>query len=117
MGRHIFGCDICQDVCPWNQKARHTHPPQPREDVREDLVNPALAWLSSLNEPEFRETFRGSPVKRTKFAGMRRNLAIAMGNSGDPAFLPTLEQWSWDADENLAEHARWALVKLAANDE
>jgi epoxyqueuosine reductase len=116
IGRHVFGCDICQDVCPWNQKARRTHPPQPREDVRDDLVNPALAWLASLNEAEFRETFRGSPVKRAKFAGMRRNLAIAMGNSGDLEFLPTLEKWSRDAHPNLAEHARWALDQLEASD-
>lgn len=112
MGRHVFGCDICQDVCPWNRKARRQHPPEPSEEMRDDLVNPALAWLAELDEAGFRELFRRSPIKRSKFAGLRRNLAIAMGNSGDARFTERLEEWTRDADTNVAEHARWALDKV-----
>ncbi len=112
MGRHVFGCDICQDVCPWNQRARRVAPPAPHEEVREELVNPALAWLAALTEDDFRRIFRGSPVKRARFAGLRRNLAIAMGNSGSREFVPQLEAWARGDDSNLAAHARWALARL-----
>jgi epoxyqueuosine reductase len=112
IGRHVFGCDICQDVCPWNRKARRQYPPQPSEEMRDDLFNPALDWLASMDETGFRELFRKSPVKRSKFAGLRRNLAIAMGNSGEVKFVSKLEEWTRDADENVAEHARWGLRRL-----
>jgi epoxyqueuosine reductase len=112
MGRHVFGCDICQDVCPWNQKARRTHPPLATEEVSEELVGPALEWLAELSEEEFRNTFRGSPIKRAKYAGWRRNAAIAMGNSGDRSFLPKLSEWASDGDANVAEHARWAAQRI-----
>jgi epoxyqueuosine reductase len=110
MGRHIFGCDICQDVCPWNRKA----PASAAEEFqpREDLINPALEWLAEMAPENFRETFRGSPVRRAKLTGLRRNAAIAMGNSGDPKFLPKLEELSDDEDSVVAESARWALQKL-----
>jgi epoxyqueuosine reductase len=117
VGRHVFGCDICQDVCPWNRKARRQHPPQPSEEMREDLFNPALDWLAKMDETGFREIFRKSPVKRSKFAGIRRNLAIAMGNSGEARFVSRLEEWARDADENVAEHARWALTRLKMKNE
>src|SRR5215472_7041812 len=81
MGRHAFGCDICQDVCPWNRKAPATGAPEFR--ARGGLVNPALEWLAGLNSDEFRKAFRGSPVRRTKVSGLRRNAVIAMGNSKD----------------------------------
>ena len=79
---------------------------------RENLVNPALEWLAAMDEDEFRQTFRRSPVKRAKYNGLRRNVAIAMGNSGDPRFLPALEELAADADCFVAEHARWALNKI-----
>ena len=110
IGRHVFGCDICQDVCPWNRRAPATSLPE--FQPREGLVNPALDWLAEMTVEEFRERFRGSPIKRTKFSGIRRNVAIAMGNSGDARFVPHLERMATDADENVAEHARWALEKL-----
>jgi epoxyqueuosine reductase len=112
IGRHVFGCDICQDVCPWNRKARRRHWPEPTEEMRDDLVNPALEWLAQMDQDGFRQLFRKSPVKRSKFAGLRRNLAIAMGNSGDPKFASTLEKWARDPDENVAEHAKWGLARL-----
>lgn len=110
MGRHLFGCDICQDVCPWNRKAPVTRDPDflPREA----LINPPLEWIASMTVQDFQQTFRGSPVKRAKYSGLRRNCAVAMGNSGDPKFLPYLESLAQDADATVAEHARWALMRL-----
>jgi epoxyqueuosine reductase len=77
-----------------------------------ELVNPALDWLASLDEPEFDEKFNGSPVRRAGFPGLRRNVAIAMGNSGLKGFAAQLESWSEVADEGLRAAARWALQKL-----
>jgi epoxyqueuosine reductase len=110
MGRHIFGCDICQDVCPWNRKAPATKAAE--FQPRPELVNPALDWLAEISAEEFRSAFHGSPVRRTKRAGLRRNAVIAMGNSGDRKFLPLLEKLAADEDEVVAESAVWALRKL-----
>lgn len=110
VGRHVFGCDICQDVCPWNRKAPAAAAPE--FQARPELVNPALEWLAALDEPQFRATFRGSAVRRTRFAGLRRNVAVALGNSGDKIFRPLLETLAQDADAVVAEHARWALDRL-----
>ena len=110
MGRHVFGCDICQDVCPWNRRAPATAKPEFRP--REGLVNPALEWLAAMSEEEFRRTFRGSPVKRARYSGLRRNVAIALGNSGDRRLLPALEKLAADGDPMVAEHARWAMTRL-----
>jgi epoxyqueuosine reductase len=110
MGRHVFGCDICQDVCPWNRKAPVSSAPE--FQPRADLVNPALDWLATITEENFRETFRGSPVKRTKRQGLRRNAVIAMANLGDPRFVSVLEALANDEDAVVAEHARWALEQL-----
>jgi epoxyqueuosine reductase len=110
MGRHVFGCDICQDVCPWNRKAPAGGA---REfQAREELVNPALEWLAQMSEEEFRQTFRGSPIRRAKRSGLRRNAVIAMGNSGESRFRGLLEQLSEGADPVVADHAAWALQKL-----
>jgi epoxyqueuosine reductase len=112
-GRHVFGCDICQDVCPWNRKA-----PSTRADEfqpRQGLVNPALEWLAQMTTEEFRDTFRGSPIRRTKRAGLRRNAVVAMGNSGNRRFAPVLEELAADEDPVVAEHAKWAVRKLASS--
>ncbi len=111
MGRHVFGCDICQDVCPWNRKAPVTTAPE--FQPREGLFNPALEWLAEMNAEEFREEFRGSPIRRAKHSGIRRNAAIAMGNSGDSRFQPILQKLRVDEDPIVAESADWALNKLA----
>ena len=110
MGRHVFGCDICQDVCPWNRKAPATSAAE--FEPREGLVNPALDWLAGMQPEEFREVFRGSPVRRAKLSGLRRNAVIAMGNSGDQKFVPTLTTLCEDMEPVVAEHARWALGRL-----
>ena len=110
MGRHVFGCDICQDVCPWNRKAPATTLPE--FAPRPGLVNPALAWLAEMSAEEFRKAFRGSPIRRTKRSGLRRNAVIAMGNSGNREFIPLLEKLTDDEDEVVVESARWAKVRL-----
>ena len=111
IGRQVFGCDICQDVCPWNRRAPIAADPELAP--RTALVNPALAWLAAMNEPEWERWFNGSPVRRARFSGFRRNLAVAMGNSGQREFLPVLEEWARDPDPVLAESAGWAVQLLA----
>jgi epoxyqueuosine reductase len=110
MGRHIFGCDICQDVCPWNRKAPATGAEE--FQPREDLVNPALEWLAEMSAEEFREMFRNSPISRAKRSGLRRNAVNAMGNSGEREFIPLLEKLLADDDAVVAESAEWALREL-----
>lgn len=110
MGRQVFGCDICQDVCPWNRKA----PIGVDADLqlREELVNPSLDWLGELDESHFEQLFNGSPVRRANFNGLRRNIAIAMGNSGLSRFAPVLSRFSDAADHGLRTAAQWALSRL-----
>jgi epoxyqueuosine reductase len=114
IGRHIFGCDICQDVCPWNRKAPTTDAAE--FQPRSEFVNPPLHWLVDMSEEEFRRTFKGSPVRRAKRSGLRRNAVIAMGNSGDKSFVAQLERLSADEDAVIAESAAWAIQKLNSPD-
>jgi len=111
MGRQVFRCDICKDVCPWNRKAPVTNAEE--FQAREGLVNPALEWLAEMSAEEFREKFRGSPIRRAKRSELRRNAAIAMGNSGNRKFLPVLGKLVTDEDAIVAESAAWAAKKLA----
>ena len=110
IGRQIFGCDICQDVCPWNRKAPIAADPELQP--RRELVNPALGWLAELDEQQFGSLFFGSPIKRAKFEGLRRNIAIAMGNSGLRQFLPKLNEWQQSGDPVLAETSAWAIRQI-----
>jgi epoxyqueuosine reductase len=110
IGHQIYGCDICQDVCPWNRKAPATNTEE--FQPREGLVNPALARLAEISEEEFREKFRASPIKRTKRSGLRRNAVIAMGNSGDVSFLRILKRLTRDDDSVVADAANWAEKQL-----
>jgi epoxyqueuosine reductase len=111
-GRQVFGCDICQDVCPWNRRAPIAADPQ--LEARPELVNPALASLAQMDEAEFERRFNGSPVRRAGFDGLRRNVAVAMGNSGLGIFTSCLEKWADVADEGLRTAARWAIAKLGS---
>jgi epoxyqueuosine reductase len=118
MGRQVFGCDICQDVCPWNRKAldraQRGGPIAADAELepRAELINPALEWLASLDEPSFEREFNGSPVRRAGFLGLKRNVAIAMGNSRQTQFADRLEAWATAADEGLRSAAQWALGRL-----
>jgi epoxyqueuosine reductase len=109
MGKQVFGCDICQDVCPWNRRAAVTNDSAfaPREFA------PPLEKLASLSEAEFRAMFRGSPVTRAKYGGFLRNVAVAMGSLGRPEFRKPLERLAHSEIALVAEHARWALAQLA----
>src|SRR6185312_10204816 len=115
MGNNVFGCDICQDVCPWNGHARSNvgvegKPPRvmpvTRADefqAREELVAPPLTELAKLDRDGFNRMFRGSPIKRTKYQGFRRNVAVSMANSGDARLRPALEEMAKDEDAVVAE--------------
>ncbi len=110
MGRQVFGCDICQDVCPWNRR-----PPVAEKAglrVRKELVNPALNWLAELDDAGFKREFKGSPLERTKRRRVQRNVAIAMGNSGVREFEGKLAEWAEGEDTLVAEAARWGLGRL-----
>ena len=113
MGRQVFGCDICQDVCPWNRPPGRTPiSMDPDLEPRAELVNPALEALAAMDENEFERTFNGSPVRRAGFAGLRRNIAVAMGNCGARSSESRLREWAGAADEGLRTAAQWALKKL-----
>ena len=114
VGRHVFGCDICQDVCPWNHKRRHTG--SEAFEPREGLVAPDLGSLADLDAAAFRERFRKNPIKRAKRRGLLRNVCVAIGNSADTAYRPTLERLADDEDAVVRAHAEWALGKLGFSD-
>jgi len=105
IGGHVFGCDICQDVCPWNRRSPVTGDPAfaPRHFA------PPLDELAALSQDEFRAMFRGTPVTRARYSGFLRNVAIAMGNRGLPRFRAPLEKLAESEDGAVAECARWAL--------
>jgi epoxyqueuosine reductase len=108
MGAHLFGCDICQDVCPWNRRAATTAEPafQPRNML------PQLEDIAALTEEEFNERFAGSPIERSRYRGFLRNVAIVMGNSGNRKFLETLRRMADGPDPVIQEHASWAIERL-----
>jgi epoxyqueuosine reductase len=108
IGQNVFGCDICQDVCPWNREAPLSSEPSfaPRHFA------PPLEKLAALGEQEFRDLYAHSPIQRSKYAGFLRNVAVAMGNSGLAKFREPLDKLAQAPDEMVAEHARWALASL-----
>lgn len=110
VGRHVFGCDICQDVCPWNRKRRHRG--EAAFEPRTRAEAPDLGDLAVLDDAAFRERFRRSPVKRAKRRGLVRNVAVALGNAGDTGHRPLLERLAGDDDPVVREHAAWALRRL-----
>jgi epoxyqueuosine reductase len=121
-GDRVFGCDVCQEVCPWNTRRGRTLPPdtaglRARLAPREAWVRPALAWLLGLDEDAWRAATRDTALRRAKYRGLLRNAIVAAGNSADPTLIPALERLAGGADALLAEHARWALARLAAPDQ
>jgi epoxyqueuosine reductase len=108
IGVHVFGCDICQDVCPWNRRA----PSSPDPAFTPRLFAPPLEKLAGIGDEEFRAMFRGTPVTRARYSGFLRNVAVAMGNSGRPDFRAPLERLAQSADPQVAAHARWALARV-----
>jgi epoxyqueuosine reductase len=140
MGNAVIGCDICQDVCPWNRKAPSTTAKEfmPREvvadpvdadaqisnsDFRFSAFAPQLESLAALSQRDFSELFRASPVKRAKWRGLVRNACVALGNSqlerdsaASQRALATLERLATSDDALIADHARWALARLSPAD-
>lgn len=112
IGQQIFGCDICQDVCPWNSRAPVAEEPAfaPRHFA------PPLDELAAMTEEDFRSRFRGSPIQRAKYAGFLRNVAVAMGNSGLEKFRGPLERLAAFQNPLVAEQAHWALQQLQSRD-
>ena len=111
MGNRIYGCDDCLAVCPWNrfaQASRHA-----KLQARPDLVAPRLAELAALDDAGFRTLFSGSPVKRIGRDRFVRNVAIAIGNSGDTSLTPAAQLLATDPDPVVAEAGGWALMRLA----
>ncbi|MBM3776544.1 MAG: tRNA epoxyqueuosine(34) reductase QueG [Acidobacteria bacterium] len=111
MGSHLFGCDICQDVCPWNQGAPLT--PEPAFAPRE--IAPRLENMAQLTAEEFRSLFGGSPVTRARYSGFLRNVAVAMGNQRLEKYRAPLDRLACSPDPLVREHALWALERLEEN--
>jgi epoxyqueuosine reductase len=103
IGNNVFGCDICQEVCPWNSRAA----------ANPGASSVALDDLAALTESDFRQRYRNTAVSRAKYAAFLRNVAIAMGNSGLERFRQPLERLAASDNELIASHARWALGQLA----
>jgi epoxyqueuosine reductase len=116
-GDRLFGCDVCQEVCPWNLRDRRPVPPDPlglraRLAPRSDWLRPSLAWVLGLSEEAWRGVTRGTALRRAKYRGLLRNALVAAGNSGDGSLLPLVRRHAEGPDPLLAEHARWALERL-----
>jgi epoxyqueuosine reductase len=111
MGNRIFGCDICQEVCPWNRRfARPTS--EPAFKAGSGAMAPSLLELIDLDAEAFENRFQRSPVKRAKRRGMLRNVAIALGNWGNPVAVPSLIRALHDAEPLIRGHAAWALGRI-----
>jgi epoxyqueuosine reductase len=110
LGDWLFGCDVCQEVCPWNRKAPPGREPalQPRPDL--EAVDPVE--LLGLSEEEFRRRFRGTALMRARRRGLLRNAALVLGNRGDPAALPALERALSDPEPLVREAVRWAIEEI-----
>jgi epoxyqueuosine reductase len=112
VGNHVFGCDICQEVCPYNVKAQATR--EPAYSPRQGLHAPELIPLLSLDKDEFRRRFRGSPIVRAKRRGFLRNVAVALGNSKSREAIPALIHALNDEEPLVRGHAAWALGQIGS---
>jgi epoxyqueuosine reductase len=113
LGDWVFGCDVCQDVCPYTKAAQTVDDPDVLPRSLENAY-PSLAWILSMSEEEFRSVYRQTPVLRTKRRGLARNAAVALGNIGNERDIPVLERALLEHDEPLVRgHAAWALGHLA----
>jgi epoxyqueuosine reductase len=110
VGDWVFGCDICQDVCPVNRKAALSL--EPAFQQRHDFAAPALLPLLELTDDAFRERFRNSPIKRAKRVGLQRNVCVALGNISDHVAVPALAKCLDAPDAVVRLHAAWALGRI-----
>jgi len=107
----IFGCDLCQDVCPWNTRSHVTVPPG-RFELRDDLRGLDPVEVLAMDEATFRANYSGTSLMRAKWQGMRRNACVVIGNRGDEAALPTLRRAMDDPDPVVRSHAEWAVRRI-----
>ena len=110
IGKRIYGCDDCLEVCPWNRFAGQASLMEAH--ARPELDTPDLIELLSMDEQKFRQDFAGTPILRTKRRGFLRNVCVALGNSGDDRALPALEKAAKDSEPLIAEHAAWAIEHI-----
>jgi epoxyqueuosine reductase len=112
-----FGCDVCQEVCPWNLRERREVPPDPlglraRLTPRPEWRRPSLAWVLGLSEDDWRSATRRTALRRTRYRGLLRNALVAAGNAGAPDLAPLVRRHAEGDDPLLAEQARWALARM-----
>lgn len=112
MGDWIFGCDICQIVCPWNKPGDQSYSIVEALQPRNELMDTDLIDEMRLNQEEFSARFKGSPIKRTKRKGYLRNVAIALGNRGEKDAIPVLEAALKDEESLIRNAADWALMRI-----
>jgi epoxyqueuosine reductase len=110
MGERIYGCDDCLDACPWNRFAQVSR--ESAFAARALAAQMRLRDFLALDEAQFRELFRGSPIRRTKRRGFLRNVCVALGNVGTEADLPALEAAARDREPLVVEHAAWAMAQI-----
>ena len=110
IGHHLFGCDICQDVCPWNRRA----PVSLNEEFqpKQDLFWPEIERLLQKDETEWKELIRGTAMRRAKVKGLLRNLMVVAGNSGVHGFTQSLQKFLDHSESTVRSHAKWAIDKL-----
>jgi epoxyqueuosine reductase len=109
LGAQVYGCDICQDVCPWNRGVQKRRAGEPELDAHVDLVR----WLE-VDGREVVDAYDRLYVPRNEPRYLRRNAAVALGNTGGPEHVPALAHAAADDDELVAEHARWAIDRIEA---
>ena len=114
MGDWVFGCDICQEVCPVNRKASLSG--EPDFDKRHDFDAPDLIALLELDDAAFSKRFEGSPIRRAKRRGLQRNVCVALGNIGDPVAVPALARALDEGDTLVRAHAAWALGMIGGEE-
>jgi len=117
-GNWVFGCDVCQEVCPWNLRERRKLPPDPlglraRTSPRAQWVRPSIEWILELDEQAWRAATRGTAMRRTRYRGLIRNALVAAGNTRDASLAKSIRRHIESPDPLLAEHARWALAQLS----
>jgi len=121
-GDWVFGCDICQEVCPWNARAARRPADTSRESEllrdrfapRPELARATLAWLLTLDEDGWRGATRGTALRRAKYRGLLRNALVAAGNRAEPELRELVAAHACSADVQISEHARWALERIDA---
>jgi len=121
-GDWLFGCDVCQEGCPWNTRSRRAVPADPlglrsRLRPRPEWVQPSLRFLLDLDETRWRAATAGTALRRARYRGLLRNALVVAGNVGNADLIPRIRALAASDDDLVAEHARWALARLAERGE